>query len=336
MTVARPARPVALTVALAVALAACAAASVLVGARPSAPADVLAVLFDGPTAARGDLGDLGHVVWGLRIPRTLLGMAAGASLALAGAIAQSWTRNPLADPGIIGITSGAGFAVAAGMTAGLAGAAAPLALAGAATAALIVFGASKSAADPLTLILVGVGASAAFTAATTLLALQSNAVLDGMRQWTVGSLSGRDGGAALLAAVGLAVGGAVAVALARPMDLLAMGDDAAAGLGASPGAVRAGMLAVVIVLAGTATAAVGPVAFVGFAAPHLMRRVTGPALTRLLPAAACAGAALTVLADVAGRILARPGEIEASIMLALIGAPLFIFAVRKGRDHEGL
>lgn len=318
--------------ALAVALVACAAASVFIGARPSAPADVLAVLYDGPAAARGALGDLGHVVWELRVPRTLLGMAAGAALAMAGAIAQSWTRNPLADPGIIGITSGAGFAVAAGMTAGMAGTAAkvPLALAGAAIAAVVVFWVSRASADPLTLILVGVGASAAFTAATTLMALQSGAVLDGMRQWTVGSLSGRGMGEVLLAVAGLAVGGGLAMALARSMDLLAMGDDAAAGLGASPASVRSGMLASVVLLAGTATAAVGPVAFVGFAAPHLMRPLTGPALTRLLPASACAGAALTVFADVVGRLLARPGEIEASIMLALVGAPLFIFAVRKG------
>lgn len=334
MTGARRAWPVA----LAVALIACAAASVFIGARPTVPAEVLAVLRDGPsaaTAATSVFGDLAHVVWELRVPRTILGLAVGASLAMAGAIAQTWTRNPLADPGIIGITSGAGFAVAAGMTVGLAGsfARAPLAMAGAAAAALIVFGASRASADPLTLILVGVGASAAFTAATTLLALQSHAVLDGMRQWTVGSLSGRTTGDAALAVGGLVLGAAVAAAFARSMDLLAMGDDAAAGLGASPGAIRAAMLVAVVVLAGAATAAVGPVAFVGFAAPHLIRPLTGPSLVRLLPAAAAAGAALTVFADVAGRMVLRPGEIEVSIVLALVGAPLFVYAVRKG-EHR--
>lgn len=324
--------PRAWSAAMAVVLVASCAASVFIGARPSAPAEVIAVLCDGPSAVGGALGDLGHVVWELRVPRTLLGLAAGASLAIAGAIAQAWTRNPLADPGVIGITSGAGLAVAAGMTAGAAGAAAraPLAMIGAAVAALIVFGASRAAADPLTLILVGIGASAAFTAATTLLALRSNAVLDGMRHWTVGSLAGRGTDEVILAAIGLVLGGAVAAMFARSMDLLAMGDDAAAGLGASPAVVRAAMLVAVVVPAGAATAAVGPVAFVGFAAPHLMRPVTGPALTRLLPAAAAAGAALTVSADVLGRLLARPGEIEASIVLALAGAPLFILAVRKG------
>ncbi|KKO81737.1 hypothetical protein WU86_07730, partial [Corynebacterium xerosis] len=220
MTGARRAWPVA----LAVALIACAAASVFIGARPTVPAEVLAVLRDGPsaaTAATSVFGDLAHVVWELRVPRTILGLAVGASLAMAGAIAQSWTRNPLADPGIIGITSGAGFAVAAGMTVGLADRSvrAPLAMAGAAAAALIVFGASRASADPLTLILVGVGASAAFTAATTLLALQSHAVLDGMRQWTVGSLSGSGTGDAALAVGGLVLGAAVAAAFAGGLVL---------------------------------------------------------------------------------------------------------------------
>ena len=154
-----------------------------------------------------------------------------------------------------------------------------------------------------------------------------------MRQWTVGSLSGRTTGDAALAVGGLVLGAAVAAAFARSMDLLAMGDDAAAGLGASPGAIRAAMLVAVVVLAGAATAAVGPVAFVGFAAPHLIRPLTGPSLVRLLPAAAAAGAALTVFADVAGRMVLRPGEIEVSIVLALVGAPLFVYAVRKG-EHR--
>ncbi|WP_295624553.1 iron ABC transporter permease [uncultured Corynebacterium sp.] len=313
------------------ALLAALAASLLIGARPTAPAEVVAVLFAGPDAV-GHGGDLGHVVWDLRVPRTLLALAVGASMAMAGAIAQSWTRNPLADPGIIGITAGAGLAVAVGLTLGVTGAVAraPLAVLGAAVAALIVFGATRASADPLTLILVGVGASAAFTAATTLLALQSNAVLDGMRQWTVGTLAGKGTGDVVLAAVGFAAGGAVAAVAARSMDLLAMGDDAAAGLGASPGVTRAAMLAAIVVLAGAATGAVGPIAFVGFAAPHLARTWSGPSLVRLLPAAAVAGAALTLFADVVGRVIARPGEVEVSVVLALVGAPLFILAVRKG------
>lgn len=325
---------------LALILAAVAVASLLIGARPTDPGDVLAALAAGPSGASGAAGaagpsDMGHIVWGLRVPRMILAAAVGGALALAGAVAQAWTRNPLADPGIIGVTSGAGFAVAVGMTAGFghAAAKAPLALAGAAVAALIVVGASKASADPLMLILVGVGVSAAATAATTLMALQSEDVLDGMRQWTVGSVSGRTGGDIALALGGLAVGGAVAAFAARSMDLLAMGDDAAAGLGASPALIRAAMLAAVIVPAAAATAAVGPVAFVGFAAPHLLRPLTGPALTRLLPAAAIAGAALSLAADVVGRMVMRPGEVEVSIILALIGAPLFILAARKGVRH---
>src|SRR5699024_6138852 len=138
--------------------------------------------------------DLDRVVWHLRIPRTLLALAAGGALAVSGALAQAWTRNPLADPGIIGITSGAGFAVAAGTTAGFfaPGQQALLALAGSAAVAVVVLAVSRRSADPLTLLLVGFGMAAALRAGTTLMALNDRSVLDGMRQWVVGSTAGRD------------------------------------------------------------------------------------------------------------------------------------------------
>ncbi len=321
-----------LILALAVAgMAAGCVLSVVVGARPTSPGDAFAALFAGP-GGQGE-GDLVQVVWHLRVPRTLLALAAGGALAVSGALAQVWTRNPLADPGIIGITAGAGCAVAVGTTLGVAalGGQAALALAGAGAVALVVLAVSRRTADPLTLLLVGFGMAAALQAATTLMALHDTAVLDGMRQWIVGSTVGRDGGDVALAVAGLAAGLLLAAIAARPMDLLAMGESTAVALGGSPVATRMTTALAVVVLAGTATAAVGPIAFVGFAAPHIVRPFTGPSLTRMLVPVLCTGAAVTLLADVLGRVVARPGEVEVSVVLAVLGAPLLIASVARTR-----
>ncbi|WP_182358126.1 FecCD family ABC transporter permease [Tomitella gaofuii] len=305
--------------------------SLVVGARPTSPGAAFSALFAGPDGGGG--GDLAQVVWQLRVPRTLLALAAGAALAVSGAFAQAWTRNPLADPGIIGITAGAAFAVAVGTTLGVValGSQALLALAGAGAVALVVLAVSRRTSDPLTLLLVGFGMAAALRAATTLLALQDSSVLDGMRQWIVGSTVGRSGGDLAIAAVGLAVGLVFAAVAARPMDLLAMGESTAVGLGGSPRTTRTLTALAVVILAGSATAAVGPIAFVGFAAPHLVRRFTGPSLSRMLIPTALVGAAITLLADVLGRVVARPGEVEVSVVLAVIGAPLLIASVVRMR-----
>lgn len=324
------------TLAAALVLAALMAASVLLGAKAIAPGDVAAALIAGPRSAAAPAADGGvaapHVVWNLRVPRTLLAAAVGASLAAAGAVAQSWTGNRLADPGIIGVGAGAGFAVAAGIVAGLGatqGSRAALGLAGAAAAAAVVVLISRRTRDPLTFVLVGVGLTFALQAATNLLSLHASSALHGMRTWTVGSTIGRGMPEVALAATGLAVGLALAAAAARPLDLLEMGEDSARSLGVSPRSARGLGGAAVIVLGGTATAAAGFVAFVGLAAPHMVRPFTGPALTRVLPAAAFAGAAACVAADILGRFLARPGEVEMSIVLAVVGAPLMIRAVRR-------
>lgn len=312
-------------------LVAAMAASVLIGARSTPPAETIAALVAGPGGEVGE--DLSNLVWRLRVPRTVLAVLAGASLAVAGALAQVWTRNPMADPGIIGITSGAGLAVAVAAAAGLTAPAhaALLSLAGAALVATLVLAVARRAEDPLTVLLVGVATAFALTAVTTVLALHQRSVLDGIRQWTVGSTVGRGGTDLVIAAAGLSVGLVLAAVAARPMDLLSMGADTATGLGGDPAAARTMTAAAVVVLAGCATAATGPIAFVGFAAPHLVRRFTGPALTRMLVPVALTGAAMTVLADVLGRMIARPGEVEVSVVLAVLGAPLLVAAVARPR-----
>lgn len=315
---------------LGIALLAAAVLSLFVGSRFISATDVAHVLIG---KATDPTSDVGHIVWELRLLRTILAVLAGASLALAGALCQVWTRNPLADPGIIGITAGASFAVAVGVVAGLApsiSSKAGWAIAGAALGALVIIAIAKLSADPLSLVLVGFGVAAALHAATTLLSLYSSSNLDSMRQWTVGSTVGRAAPEIQLAAIGLAVGAALAVAIARPLDLLAMGTETARSLGISPRRIEAAVAAAVIVLAGTATAAVGPVAFVGFAVPHIVRRFTGPALTKLLLPTAMTGGLLVLTADIVGRLLLRPGEIEMSIVLVFIGAPLMIYVVRQG------
>lgn len=303
-------------------------ASLLLGARAIPLGDLLTVLSQGP----GTGTDEGTVVWGLRFPRTVLAAAAGASLAVAGAFAQSWTRNPLADPGIIGLTAGASFFVAVFFTLGLTGSAwtAFAAIIGATLTASVVVAATRKAKDSLTLVLVGVGLTWALTSAATLLALQSDRTFDAMRQWNVGSTVGKDGGDIAIALTGLVVGLILASLTCRPMDILSLGDDAASGLGSSPNTTRALAGVVVVTFAGMATAAVGPIVFVGFAAPHLVRPFTGPTLSRMYIPVALAGATLTVAADIIGRLVMRPGELEVSVVLAIIGAPFLIAAVVKG------
>lgn len=316
--------------------------SVVVGARSVPVGDILAVLSQGPgrlsdasaPPLSAHLTEVYDVVWNLRIPRTLLALIVGASLAMAGAIAQSWTGNPLADPGIIGINAGAGSAIAIGLTLGVGTTLTErglLGLVGAVLTASVVILLSRQSRDPLTLVLVGIGVMLALQALTNLLSLYSSRTLDGARSWAVGSTTGRDMGDVALAGVGLLVGAACAAWIARPLDLLSMGEESAASLGLSVRFIRVIAAASIVVLAGTATAAVGMVVFVGFAAPHIVRRFTGPTLTRMLVPSALIGALGVLSADILGRFLLQPGELEMAIVIAAVGAPLMVWSVNTTR-----
>ncbi|QNE88851.1 iron ABC transporter permease [Corynebacterium incognita] len=326
----------ALTGGLAVALLVVAAASLFLGSHRLGIGEVWAQLLDGPVASgaadSATDSEANHILWQLRLPRTVLAVTAGANVAVAGAITQTLTRNPLADPGFIGITAGAAFAVAiaiaAGSTLGALGVT-TLAMLGAAAATALVFLLARVAPDATTLVLAGVGITACLQAVTTLLSLNATAVLDGLRQWTVGSTFGRGYTEVGIAAAGLVLGMGVALLCARGLDLLAMGETTAIALGSSPSRTRSLAALAVIVLAGTATAAVGPVAFVGFAAPNAIRLVLGPDVRTTVVPTALLGSALTLLADILGRLVLYPGELEMSIILAVVGAPLLMWVVRK-------
>lgn len=314
-------------VALILASLALAVASLALGSRSIPPDEVIAALRG---AGEQDIRD---IVWNLRMPRTFLAYFAGAALAVAGVLAQSWTRNPLADPGFIGITAGASFFVALGTAIGIAtttGMRTTLALVGAGITTLLVLAVSRRFQDPLTLILVGAGVSAALGSGAVIIGLYSTDVLDSMRRWTIGSTFGRGPEDVAIAGIGLLIGLACAAMAARPLDLLAMGEESSLALGGSPTTARVGAALSVVVLAGSATAATGPIAFVGFAIPHIVRRVVGPSVaTMILPSALLGGCAV-LAADIIGRLIVGNSELEMSIVLAIVGAPFLIWGAHRG------
>ena len=316
-----------LLVALILASLVLAVASLTLGSRSIPPGEVIAALHG---AGEQDIHD---IVWNLRMPRTFLAYFAGAALAVAGVLAQSWTRNPLADPGFIGVTAGASFFVAIGTAIGIAtstGMRTTLALAGAGITTLLVLAVSRRFQDPLTLVLVGAGVSAALGSGAMIIGLYSTDVLDSMRRWTIGSTFGRGPEDVAIAGIGLVLGLACAAMAARPLDLLAMGEESSLALGGSPTTARVGAALSVVVLAGSATAATGPIAFVGFAIPHIVRRVVGPSVaTMLLPSALLGGCAV-LAADIIGRLIVGSSELEMSIVLAVVGAPFLIWGAHRG------
>ncbi len=319
--------------ALVVALLLAVVASLALGARGIDVATVLAAALrpDDPGLDPVDL----VVVRELRVPRTVVGLLAGAGLGIAGGLMQGTTRNPIADPGLLGVTAGASFAVVLGIAA--LGASSPaalaaLALTGAlgASALIAAIAARPRIADaPVLLVVAGSAVTAALTSANSLLLLSDPETLDRYRFWTVGALTARGLDEALALAPLLAAGLVMALVLARPLDAIALGDDVARGLGFRLGRTRALSLLGIVLLAGTATALAGPLVFVGLVGAHLARRLVGPRHGALLPLAGVAGAALVLVADVLGRLVAPPGEIEAGIVVAVLGAPVLIALVRS-------
>jgi iron complex transport system permease protein len=277
------------------------------------------------------------VVWELRVPRTLIGLAAGAGLALAGTIMQGITRNPLADPGILGVNAGASLFVILGITwfgVGSANGYVWFAFAGAAVAAIVVYsigGARSSGATPVTLALAGTAVTAAITSIITLLLLTDIDTLGQYRFWAVGSLVGRDLGALGAVLPYLAAGVVLALALGRTLNTLALGDDVARGLGQRVGMSRAVAAIAIVLLCGGATAIAGPIVFVGLVVPHLVRRITGPDYRWITAYSLAIGPALLVAADTVGRLIAPPGELEAGVVVAFLGGPVLIALVRRTR-----
>lgn len=310
-------------------------ASIAIGTKSIAPSVSLDALFSFDPTIDDHL-----IIRELRIPRTVLGLLVGAALGLAGAVMQGVTRNPLADPGLLGVNSGAALGVVTGIflfdVTSLFGSL-WFAFAGAAVAGVAVYllGAmGRGGATPVKLAIAGAALAALLGSFTAAFLLLDAATLDQYRFWAVGSTAGRDLGVATVVLPFILIGAVLAIGSANSLNGLALGEDVSRSLGQRVGLVRAASAASVVLLCGAATAAVGPIAFVGLTVPHVARAVTGPDHRWLLPFSMCMGAILLLFADIVGRVVARPGELEVGIVTAFVGAPVFIAFVRRRKIAE--
>ncbi|MEV6588703.1 FecCD family ABC transporter permease [Streptomyces acidicola] len=312
-------------------LALVALASIAIGAKELSLEQVWHGLFD-------DTGTYGDVVVGERLSRTVLGLLGGAALGLSGALLQALTRNPLADPGLLGINAGASAAVVTAITflgvTSLSGYVWFAFLGAAVVGALVWFLGGSRGATPVRLALAGTAITAALYGYLQAVMITDGAALGKMRFWTVGSLASATDSTITQVLPFFGVGLLVALFLARPLNAVAMGDDTARALGANLGRTRALSMAAATVLCGAATAACGPIVFVGLMVPHVVRSFTGPDLRWILPYATILSPVLLLGADVVGRLVARPAELQVGIVTAVLGGPVFIFLVRRRRTTQ--
>ncbi|MCX5459190.1 iron ABC transporter permease [Streptomyces albidoflavus] len=309
-------------------LAAVMVASLAYGSRDVPWADVQA-------AIGGADGTLGEAAAAKRIPRTLLAVVIGAALALSGAVMQGVTRNPLADPGILGVNMGASLAVVTGVA--FFGLTSPtsyiwVAIVGAAASALFVYTVGtlgRGGATPLRLALAGAATSAAFASLVSAVVLPRNDIAGSFRLWQIGGVGGASYERIGQVLPFLVAGFLLCLLSARALNSLALGDELAAGLGERVALVRAVAALGAVLLCGAATAVAGPIAFVGLVVPHTCRLLVGVDHRWLLPLSMLLGAVLLTAADVVGRVVARPSEIDVGIVTALIGAPFFLYIVRR-------
>ncbi|GAA1809217.1 iron ABC transporter permease [Actinomadura chokoriensis] len=314
-------------------LAALMVVSVAFGSRDVAWSDVWAALG-------GADGTLEEAAVAKRIPRTLLAVAIGAALGLSGCVMQGVTRNPLADPGILGVNMGASLSVVTAVA--FFGLTSPtgyiwVAMAGAAASAVFVYtvgSLGRGGATPFKLALAGAATSAAFASLVSAVVLPRNDIAGGFRLWQIGGVGGASYERIGQVLPFLAAGCAICLLCARSLNSLALGDEIAAGLGERVALIRGTAALGAVVLCGSATAVAGPIAFVGLIVPHACRLLAGVDHRWLLPLSALTGAALLTAADVVGRVVARPSDIEVGIVTALIGAPFFIQIVRRQKVRE--
>lgn len=310
-------------------------ASVAYGSKPIPFATVLDAVLDHEVTDNDHL-----IVRSLRIPRTLIGLAVGVALGLAGAVMQGVTRNPLADPGIFGVEAGAALAVVVAIhvfgVASLSGYV-WFAFAGAGIASVVVYGlgsTGRGGATPVKLALAGAAMAALLASLTSAILIVDVATLDQFRFWAVGSLAGRDADIAGQVVPFLLVGVALALFSARGLNTLALGDDVAASLGARVQRTRVLSAVAVVVCSGAAVAAAGPIGFVGLTVPHVARAICGPDYRWVLPWSMLLAPSLLLAADVVGRVVARPGELQVGIVTAFAGAPFFVALVRRRKLAE--
>ncbi|MDR6671366.1 iron ABC transporter permease [Rhizobium sp. 1399] len=318
---------------LAAALACLCALSVMVGTRDVDWADISAALA-------GHADTIGQAAVTVRIPRTLLAVIAGAALGLAGAIMQGVTRNPLADPGILGVNMGASLAVVVAVAwFDISSNEAYIwtAILGAGCSAVFVYtigSLGRGGATPLKLALAGAATSVAFASMVIAVVLPRNDIAGGIRSWQIGGVGGATFERILPVLPVLAAGLLISLLSARKLNSLALGDELAAGLGERVALARGVAALGAILLCGATTAVCGPIGFLGLVVPHLCRLLVGIDYRWLLPFSAIGGACLLLAADVIGRIVARPAELDVGIVTALVGAPFFIAIVRRQRVRE--
>ncbi len=320
--------PLALTAAM---LCAAGVLSLMTGARAIPLSDILQSLI-----AYDPTNDLHVIIHALRLPRTALALLAGAALGIAGALMQAVTRNPLAEPGLLGINAGAAVAVLLGVSLfgltridqylwfGIGGA-------GLAGVAVFLLGRGHDAGvDPVRLVLAGAGLSVMLGALSGIIVINAPSnVYEDFRQWGAGSVEGRGGPVLIALTLSLVLGGALAIGIAPGLNALALGRDVGRALGARPVLIWSLACLAIMMLAGGATAAVGPIGFVGLVAPHIARLFSGPDYRWILPYSALTAALLLLLADILGRVLVSPSEVAAGIVATILGGPFFVLSVRR-------
>ncbi|MBP2350693.1 iron complex transport system permease protein [Kribbella aluminosa] len=314
--------------ALAVLLLLAFAASLALGSRWLGPG----ALWHALTANNGSDADV--IVRNLRFPRTVVAVLIGLCLGIAGTLMQGHTRNALAEPGIFGVSSGAAFAVVLGLQVGLVDSVSStvwVALLGAliATFAVQRLAARGSGATPVGLALTGAAVAAMLGALTSAIVLLDANTLDSYRFWAVGSVAGRGLDVAGQVLPFVVIGLLLAAVNARDLDLLALGDDVAAGLGLPVRRARLVGLGAIGLLTAAGVAACGPIGFLGLLSGHVARRIFGARNTWLIPAAGLIGATALVLADLVGRLVGGAGEVQAGVVLGIVGAPMFVLVVRR-------
>lgn len=309
----------------------CILASLALGSRNVGLGEVIAALSDplsesfNATVVRG------------RIPRTVFCILAGAALGVSGAMMQAITRNPVADPSILGVNTGASLFVVIGIAffnINQAGQYIWFALAGAAVTSVFVYrigSMGQGGATPIKLALAGAATSAALSSLVSAVILPRTDAMQAFRFWQVGSASGADWNGILTVLPFLALGILISLFAAPALDALALGDEVATGLGVRTGVIRLVSAIAGVLLCGAVTAVAGPIGFIGLMVPHAMRMLLGPSMRTIIPMSAVSGAMLLIISDVIGRLIGYPGELEAGIVTAFLGAPILIVIAMRAK-----
>ena len=309
----------------------CGLASLAFGARSVSFQDVIKALFHSGRST------LNEIVVAERIPRTVFSIIAGAALGVSGSLMQAITRNPIADPSILGVNTGASLFVVSGIAffhIGTANEYIIFALVGAAVTSIFVYGVGSlgyGGATPIKLALAGAATSAALSSLVNAIILPRTEVMNAFRFWQVGSVSGATWEGITTVLPFIIIGLIIAIAVSPSLDTLSMGEEMAVGLGVRTGLVRFMGAMAGILLCGATTALAGPIGFVGLMVPHIMRSFCGPNLRLIIPMSAIGGAILLTLSDVIGRLIGSPSELEAGIVTAFLGAPILIIIARKAK-----